>query len=103
MYSDFLAAMLTSRIAQNEAHIRAAFNRLDKDSSGYITLDNLKQVLGDSHNGEDVEKLLKEADFSGDGQISYEEFLMYLEGGAATEDHQEAIIRVIDTEKNGSG
>jgi len=98
-YTDFLAAMMTSRIAQNEMHVRSAFNRLDKDGSGFITLANLREVLGTSHNGEEVESLLKEADLSGDGQISYEEFMLYIQGDGVSENHQEAIIRVIDAEK----
>jgi calcium-dependent protein kinase len=102
-YSDFLAAMMTSRIAQNERHIRAAFNRLDKDSSGFITLDNLREVLGQSHHGEDIEKLMAEADIKGDGHISYEEFMMYIQGDSVSDEEQDAMMRVIETHKVKEG
>jgi len=101
-YSDFLAAMLTSKISQSESHIKAAFNRLDKDGSGEITADNLREVLGDSHNGETVEKLMKEADVSHTGTISYDEFMMYIQGGAASDVEQEAVMEIVEVEKRRS-
>merc|ERR1719409_1184389 len=87
---------MTARIATNETHVRSAFNRLDKDGTGFITLENLKDVLGNTYEGEDVEKLLKETDLNNDGKISYEEFMAYMEGDQADEAHQEAVIKVIE-------
>jgi calcium-dependent protein kinase len=98
-YSDFLAGMLSSRIASNENYVRAAFNRLDVDGSGVITLENLREVLGDSHNGREIEELFKEADLTHDGVISYDELMAYIQSDTALPAHQEAVCRVIEKEQ----
>jgi hypothetical protein len=92
--------MMTSKIAMNEVHIRQAFDRLDVDKSGAITVDNLKQVLGEQYQGEDIEKLLAEADLSATGSVDFEEFMVYMQGDSASEAQQEAIIKLIDKEKS---
>jgi len=79
-YSDFLAAMVGYRIQMHDEHLQAAFKRFDKDSSGYISLDNLQEVLGESYEGESMASLLSEADVLCDGKISYPEFVSYLTG-----------------------
>eukprot|EP00429_Kryptoperidinium_foliaceum_P049797 CAMPEP_0176106664 /NCGR_PEP_ID=MMETSP0120_2-20121206/53526_1 /TAXON_ID=160619 /ORGANISM="Kryptoperidinium foliaceum, Strain CCMP 1326" /LENGTH=641 /DNA_ID=CAMNT_0017440785 /DNA_START=108 /DNA_END=2031 /DNA_ORIENTATION=- len=79
-YSDFLAAMMNARLAMHDDLLRSAFRRFDADASGYITADNLREVLGDVHEGENVETLLKEADLLNDGRISYAEFVAFLRG-----------------------
>merc|ERR1719267_155474 len=63
-YSDFLAAMVSTRIAVHDDLLKQAFSKFDVDHSGYITVANLKEVLGEHHDGDDVEKLLAEADFT---------------------------------------
>merc|ERR1712224_2650 len=76
-----------------------AFHRFDVDESGFVTLDNLRTVLGDKFEGESVEQLLGEADTSGDGQISYEDFLEYLQAhdtAEGEEDEFEILIRPRD-------
>merc|ERR1719324_1533945 len=73
-YSDFLAAMVSTRIAVHDDLLKQAFKKFDTDNSGYITVENLKEVLGEHHEGEEVEELMKEADFRHDGKITYEEF-----------------------------
>eukprot|EP00928_Gymnodinium_smaydae_P044844 TRINITY_DN29933_c0_g1_i1.p1 TRINITY_DN29933_c0_g1~~TRINITY_DN29933_c0_g1_i1.p1 ORF type:complete len:566 (-),score=86.66 TRINITY_DN29933_c0_g1_i1:478-2175(-) len=99
-YTEFLAAMMTDNIARNERHVRAAFNRLDRDNSGLITLENLKAALGDTYDGIDVAELLKEVDTHKTGSISYEEFMEYLQGGDAEESHQEAVCMLVEKEKD---
>eukprot|EP00415_Alexandrium_ostenfeldii_P000658 UN0658 len=77
-YSEFLAAMVSKRIEINEELLHATFHRFDADKSGYITVANLKEVLGESFDGVKVEELIKEADFTNDGQVSLDEFIKYL-------------------------
>jgi len=79
-YSDFLAAMITKRVDMNEELIHEAFRKFDTDDSGYITADNLREVIGDTFEGMKVEKLLSEADTLHDGKLSYHEFYSYLTG-----------------------
>jgi len=100
-YTEFLAAMMTHTIASNEGHIKAAFNRLDRDNSGFITLANLKATLGESYDGVDMETILKEVDTGNTGNISFEEFAAYIQGGGAElgASHQELVCKLAEEEK----
>merc|ERR1712110_119118 len=40
-YSEFLAAMVSTRIEMHDDMLRAAFNKFDSDHSGFITVDNI--------------------------------------------------------------
>eukprot|EP00931_Biecheleriopsis_adriatica_P055042 TRINITY_DN32465_c0_g1_i1.p1 TRINITY_DN32465_c0_g1~~TRINITY_DN32465_c0_g1_i1.p1 ORF type:complete len:627 (+),score=159.20 TRINITY_DN32465_c0_g1_i1:41-1882(+) len=99
-YHEFLAAMVSSRIALHDDLLKVTFNRFDTDNSGFITADNLREVLGETFEGEQVEQLMKEADFTHDGKISYEEWIRYLKGGdgAVKDNHADAAVRLIDTQ-----
>ena len=48
----------------------------DKDNSGYITREEIKEVLGHgkSLNEEQIEQIIREVDENGDNEISFEEF-----------------------------
>jgi len=94
-YSDFLAAMVSTRIALHDDLLRSTFKKFDTDNSGYITADNLRQVLGETFEGEEIESLVKEADQLNDNRISYAEFVAYLRGEALSE-HQDAAARIVD-------
>ncbi len=74
-YSEFLAATLSKRFYMREGRIRAAFQKLDIDNSGYITAENLKDMLGDDFTPQRVQAMIEEADIGGDGRIDYQEFL----------------------------
>jgi len=86
-YSDFLAAMVQSRVGMHEELLQAAFKRFDLENEGVITVKDLKKVLGETFEGEKVEDMLKEADLSHDGKISYQEWIQYLRDGHEQEDH----------------
>lgn len=79
-YSDFLAAMVQSRIALNDMLTQSAFRKFDPDDTGYITKDSLQKVLGESFEGTRVENLIQEADILRDGRVSYHEFVAYMNG-----------------------
>lgn len=79
-FSDFLAAMLSSQFELHEDLLSEAFRKFDVDGSGYITSDNLRNILGDTFEGQKVEKLLNEADTMHHGKLSYHEFASYLTG-----------------------
>merc|ERR1712062_382880 len=95
-YTEFLAAMVSSRIQLHDDLLQQAFKRFDTDNQGQITAKNLRDVLGDSFEGEDVDKMLGEADTNHDGHIDYSEWIAYLRGGDATEHHKEAALSIID-------
>jgi len=97
-YSDFLAAMVASRIKVHDEVLAQTFRRFDTDNSGNITVANLKEVLGESFQGQEIETLMAEADLTHDGQISYQEFITYMKNGNGEEKHQEACEKVINTQ-----
>jgi len=94
-YSDFLAAMVSTRIALHDDLLRCTFKKFDVDNSGYITVENLRQVLGDTFEGEEVESLVAEADQLKDNRISYAEFVAYIRG-TPLESHANATAQIID-------
>lgn len=97
-YSDFLAAMVASRIQVHDEVLAQTFRRFDTDNSGIITVANLKEVLGESFDGVEIEKLMSEADLTHSGNISYQEFIQYMKSGSAADHHHEACERVINNE-----
>ena len=56
--------------------MKAAFKVYDKDNSGSISTDEIKEVLGVGANiSEEVWKqIVNEIDANGDGEVSFEEF-----------------------------
>lgn len=82
-YSEFLAAMVSSRIQLHDGLLLATFKRFDTDNSGFITLLNLREVLGESFDGVQIDELIQEADFRMDGRISLEEFVRFLTSSAS--------------------
>jgi calcium-dependent protein kinase len=88
-YSDFLAAMMASRIAMHDDVVLAAFKRFDVDKSGYITVGDLLQVMGDSMSKAEARQLVEEADLSADGRISLDEFIEYVQ---KSEEHSQMTV-----------
>jgi calcium-dependent protein kinase len=75
-YSEFVSATLNRQQLLSKERLEMAFKAFDLDGSGTITANELKQVLGKSHNYDDEvwEKLVAEADLNGDGVIDLSEF-----------------------------
>ena len=65
-----------------EKNLKYAFDYFDKDHSGFLSPDEIREVLGLSDQNEETNKLvndiIKDVDINGDGQISYEEFKMMM-------------------------
>jgi calcium-dependent protein kinase len=96
-YSDFLAAMLTTRINLHEDLLKRAFKKFDTDRSGFITIDNLREVLGDHCKGQQVTEMLAQVDLDRDGRISYAECVSYLKQHPEEADAVGAVGHVIDS------
>lgn len=58
-----------------EEKIAEAFDRLDCDDTGYISKENLRQILGKECCKEHIDEILASGDVNKDGKISYQEFL----------------------------
>mmetsp|Transcript_20075 Transcript_20075/g.39233 ORF Transcript_20075/g.39233 Transcript_20075/m.39233 type:complete len:594 (-) Transcript_20075:117-1898(-) len=95
-YTDFLAAMVSSRIAMHEDLLMATFKKFDKENTGVINKDNLRAVLGNSVTEAEVEEIMSQVDLSSSGSISYEDFISYLRGGHANAEHESIAAKVID-------
>jgi len=98
MYTEFLAAMVSTRIKMHDDLLETTFRRFDVNNNGLITASDLKEVLGDSFDGAGIDDLIKEADRNNDGQICYDEFLAYIR--EHTDDlnpkQAEAALKIID-------
>jgi calcium-dependent protein kinase len=74
-YSEFLAATIEAHGSIEEERIAEAFDRLDDDDSGYVTVENLRAFLGDDVSKDYIDDIIDEVDIVRDHRISYEEFL----------------------------
>jgi len=88
-YSEFLAAAMHDHVRMHNDVLLKTFRRFDTSGSGSITVDNLREVLGDSFEGADVKDMLSEADFDNDGKVMYEEFLQYLQQHELEDDDED--------------
>ena len=66
----------------HRSSIRRDFHKYDADGSGFITKDELKEVLEKKSalnlSATQIDDLLYEADMNNDGQINYEEFVIMM-------------------------
>ena len=62
----------------SDEEFKASFRRFDKDNSGYITAEEVEQLLFDVYGfpplEQEVEMFMEEFDANRDGRISWEEF-----------------------------
>jgi calcium-dependent protein kinase len=75
-FSEFVTATVNRNDLLQDEKLKQAFDLYDKDGSGAISTDELKDVLGvGGQISEEVwEKIIKEVDENGDGEVSFEEF-----------------------------
>eukprot|EP00397_Hematodinium_sp_SG-2012_P010288 GEMP01010397.1.p1 GENE.GEMP01010397.1~~GEMP01010397.1.p1 ORF type:complete len:499 (+),score=77.68 GEMP01010397.1:154-1650(+) len=85
-YSEFLAAAMQSRFQMQEYMMREAFQKFDQANTGKITVDNLRDVLGDEFDGTPVEDIIKQIDSTGKGEINYEAFCKALVESSSSTD-----------------
>ena len=64
----------------SEEEYKAAFEKLDKDGSGYITPDEVEDLLFETYGfppmEEEVDLFMKEFDLNEDGKVSWDEFTL---------------------------
>jgi Ca2+-binding EF-hand superfamily protein len=70
--------MIDGKFSQNQ--VQEAFNNYDVDSSGKISADELKEIIGCINDAKDkneiVKKLIQKMDLNGDGENSFDEFIL---------------------------
>ncbi|CAM9178675.1 unnamed protein product [Scytosiphon promiscuus] len=100
-YMEFLAATIEARGYIEEESLKDAFERLDVDSTGFISRDNLKAVLGKTYDNALIDKMLEEGDSSLSGSIEWEDFLGLMRPVVAQEHRKEAEAMLKDAPSAG--
>ena len=74
----------------DEKQLKTSFQFFDKDGSGSVTTDELKDALGIGKNIDEKVwiDVIKEVDVNGDGEIDFEEFVKAFLAGGAREDER---------------
>lgn len=89
-FTEFLAATLEQRHYMQEGPCQAAFRAFDRNGDGWISQQELEQVLlgtgsekeptEGAETSEDIAAILKAADVNGDGVLDFQEFHQMLRG-----------------------
>ena len=78
-FLEFLSATVTKDLYLLSDKLGEAFKAFDRDGSGFITLDELMEVIGGDESFEIDrkvwDKVIGEVDVDGDGKINFEEFV----------------------------
>jgi len=77
-YSEFLAAMVSTKIELQDEIVRSTFRKFDIDRTGYISVRNLRAILGKRFEGANIKTLLSEMNLSNQSRITYPEFEAFL-------------------------
>ncbi|KAF1345104.1 putative calmodulin [Delphinella strobiligena] len=82
-FDEFFAIMSRKvKTSDTDSELREAFRIFDRDGSGTINADELRDVmkaLGEDLSSAEIDEMIKEADKNGDGSIDYEEFVRILQ------------------------
>jgi len=74
-YTEFLAATIESTDLVTEERLAEAFDRLDTDDSGYISVNDLRELLGEDVPKEYILQVIAEAGDSHNTRVTYDDFL----------------------------
>ncbi|GAB2221584.1 hypothetical protein Drorol1_Dr00012769 [Drosera rotundifolia] len=83
-YKEFIAVSIHLRKLGNDEHIHKAFVFFDKNGSGYIEIEELREALAgdvDENHEEVINAIIQDVDTDKDGKISYEEFATMMKAG----------------------
>lgn len=76
-YQEFVTAAINQKEMTTNENLLTAFKMFDKDGSGVITADEIRKVLGfgDTLSRKQIDRMIKQCDANGDGQIDFDEFV----------------------------
>ncbi|KAL3596186.1 hypothetical protein D5086_007823 [Populus alba] len=82
-YIEFISATMHRYKLERDEHLYKAFQYFDKDSSGYITRDELELAMKEYGMGDEssIKEIIAEVDADNDGRINYEEFCAMMRSG----------------------
>jgi len=95
---EFFAAAINETIYMQDEKLTLAFNFFDKDKSGTITLDELREAYGPDVSITHLEEDFQKYDLNNDGVIDYDEFVQQMSGR-----HQDDIPSETNTNMDMSG
>ncbi len=72
-FEEFVRVLIDKKKLLTDENLKFSFDFFDKDGSGDITVEELKEFFG-VNNGREIEKLVDEIDINGDKVISFEEY-----------------------------
>ena len=79
-YNEFVAAAMCKRISIDEERLHLAFETMDKTHSGYVTKEDVVDLLGQDCTEELIEEMFRDLDLRGDNRVDYREFLIFWRG-----------------------
>ncbi|KAI9121674.1 hypothetical protein K1719_008707 [Acacia pycnantha] len=82
-YGEFVAISVHFKKMGNDEHLRKAFQFFDKNNSGYIEIEELREALADEvdTNNEVINAIMHDVDTDKDGKISFGEFNAMMKAG----------------------
>ena len=82
-YTEFVVAATSQQTLTSQEKLHAAFRMFDKDGSGTISADEIREVLcfggSNSLTTEAVDAIIRQVDENGDGDIQFEEFVTMMQ------------------------
>ncbi|XP_074263761.1 calcium-dependent protein kinase 29-like [Silene latifolia] len=87
-YMEFITATMHRHRLDKEENLQKTFLYFDKDNSGYITKEELRQAMEEYGMGDEatIKEILDDVDTDKDGQINYEEFVAMMKKGTTDAD-----------------
>ena len=75
-YNEFLVAAISEKKILSEINLKEAFNVIDKDQKGMITVDEIRELVGSGKKLSDeiIKGIIKEVNPGPDGKITFDKF-----------------------------
>lgn len=79
-YSEFIVAALSEDEIFTDVKIQCAFNIFDRNRSGTITIDEIKENMGLKNHPDEaiINEIFQQANMDHDNEISYDEFSKFM-------------------------
>lgn len=90
-YHEFITATINRHKLEREENLFKAFQYFDKDNSGYVTREELRQALAEYQMGDEatIDEVIDDVDTDNDGRINYQEFVAMMKKGTLDNDEKE--------------
>merc|ERR1712216_261359 len=74
-FEEFVAASMSRNMLLRRDLLQKVFDKFDTDHTGYLSRDNIAEVMGTS---EKIDKVMDEIDSDHDGKVSFEDFVLLM-------------------------